>query len=187
MDATHTVTRGQVREHRGWLTALGVLLAVLGVVSIGAAFAATLASVLLFGVLLLFAGVAQIGHVLSARGDSFGWDAASGLLYLVAGGLLVLDPVSGAVGLTLLLTVFLFFMGVLRLSLAQRVKQVHGSPGTLVLTGVLDLLLGALILLGWPQIAGWVIGLFLGIELLGAGVSLVLLGRAVARPIPGAR
>lgn len=181
MDSVHPISRETVRRNRGWLTALGILLIVLGVVSIASAFLATLAGVLLFAVLLLFAGVAQLGHALSERDDHFGWNFASGLLYLVAGGLLVLDPVSGAVGLTLLLAVFFFFLGALRLSLAQRVRSLHGSSGTLVLTGILDLVLGGLIVLGWPAISAWVIGLFLGIELLSAGISLLMVSRIVAR------
>lgn len=175
------VVEREFRLHRGWLTALGVVFVGLGLACISAAFAATLATVLLFAVLLLLAGAAQLARALASQDDDFGWDLASGLVYLVAGALLVADPVSGAVGLTLLLAAFFLFLGIVRLALARRAKRIHGTSGALTATGVLDLVLGALIVLGWPETSTWLIGLFLGIELVFAGVSLVLLGYTIGR------
>jgi hypothetical protein len=56
----------ELREYRRWFLALGTVLLVLGVVAMVAAFAATMVTVLFFGILLLIAGVVQIVHALSA-------------------------------------------------------------------------------------------------------------------------
>jgi uncharacterized membrane protein HdeD (DUF308 family) len=171
----------------GWLRTLGIGFVVLGVLAIAAAFVATLATVLFFGALLLVGGIAQIVHALHARDDHFAWQTASGLIYLVAGALLVFDPVGGAVGLTLLLAAFFFLAGVVRLSLAGRERRARGPSGTLIVGGVLDLLLGLLIVLGWPQTGGWVIGTFLGIELVFCGLAMLVAPRPTMRAIPTTR
>jgi len=176
----------ELREKRKWLVPVGLLMVGLGVVAVLSTFAATLATVLLFGVLLLLGGVALLAEAVSSRSDDFAWELVGGILYLVAGGLLVFDPVSGAIGLTLLLAFFFTFVGVVRISLGLRQRRARGVGGAFVFAGVLDLLLGFLILVGWPETAGWVIGLFLGIELIFAGVSLITVSRALQPRTPRA-
>jgi uncharacterized membrane protein HdeD (DUF308 family) len=48
-----------------------------------------------------------------------------------------------------------------------------------LLNGVVDVLLGVLILNGWPESSLWVIGLFVGIDLIFHGVGWVMLGLGV--------
>lgn len=174
------VDREAVRENRGWLFALAVALIALGVVAVAAAFAATLASVLLFGVLLLVGGVAQLAEALSSRSEDFAWELGGGILYTLTGGLLVLDPVSGAVGLTLLLGVFFVFIGVVRIALGLRRRRVSEAGGPWILAGALDLALGAIIAIGWPDTSAWVLGLLLGVELIFAGICLAIVTRSVS-------
>jgi len=163
-----------VSEHRTWFAVLGGLLLLLGIVAIAAAFAATLATVLLFGILLLIGGAAQLVHAFSfRRWKGVFLHALGGLLYAAVGILILVDPVSGAIGLTFLLAIFFLAAGFLKVFLALQAQS-----GWFGLSGGLDLLLGLLVLLGWPQTGGWVIGLFVGIELMFAGLSLLLLALA---------
>jgi uncharacterized membrane protein HdeD (DUF308 family) len=177
--------RREIRAQQGWLVPLGILLMVLGSVAIVCAFAATLATVLLFGALLLIGGAAQLAHALTHRSDHVAWEVATSLLYAVAGLLLVSDPATGAIGLTLLLAAFFLFIGITRISLGLRIRRAYGVGGAYVLAGVLDLALGVLILLGWPGTAAWVIGLFLGIELVVAGIALLLVTASVHHATAG--
>lgn len=156
---------------------LGGLLALLGLVAIVAAFAATLATVLLFGILLIFGGMMQIVQTSQTSGEDKAWELLSGVLYLIVGALIVFDPVDGAIGLTLLLSILFFAVGAMRLWLAARARRTEGPAGILAATGVLDLLLGVLILAGWPATGTWVIGLFVGIELLVSGLALLIAPR----------
>jgi uncharacterized membrane protein HdeD (DUF308 family) len=173
----------ELREHRRWFMVLGILLIVLGLVAMVAAFAATMATVLFFGILLLIAGLVQILHALSAmRWQGFLIHLLGGVLYAAVGLLILIDPVAGAIGLTMLLAVFFIVSGVFKVTLG-----VQAESGWFAFSGGLDLLLGVLIWAGWPDTATWVIGLFLGIELLFAGVSLLLIAsrvRAVRRMEP---
>jgi len=162
------------RKRWKWYVGVGALLVLLGIVAIVAAFAVTLATVLLFGVLLLIAGVVQVVDALSSgRSQGFGIRLFAGILYAAVGGLIVVDPVKGAVGITVLLAAFFLVGGALKLALGLQAEF-----GWFVASGVLSLLLGLLIVFGLPEIGGWVIGLFLGIEFLFAGVSLISLGLA---------
>lgn len=160
---------------------MALLWIVLGIVAIIAAFAATLATVLLFGALLLLAGLFQFIHVFSDRGKQSGWKIMSGVLYLLVGTLLIVDPIGGAIGLTLLIALFFAFIGLLRLSFGV-VARNAGVPSAWHFTGgFLNLLLAILILLGWPETGTWVIGLFVGIEMLFGGISLFFFPMTIYR------
>lgn len=169
----------EAEHHWGWFTGLGALFVILGLIALAAAAFTTLATVLLLGVLLLAAGVAQIAHAL-ATSRARGLHAVAGVVYTIAGGLIVIDPVGGAIGLTLLLGVFFLLGGLLRLLLAF---QVRPSPrwGWVLLGGIVTILLGVLILSQWPSSAFWIIGLIVGLELLFSGVTLLSLGLAGKR------
>lgn len=162
-----------VRRHPWFFMAVGVMLVVLGLVAIAAAFATTLATVLFFGGLLLIAGIVQIVDALAIRqAGGAALRFGSGALYTLVGALLLFDPVAGAIGITLLLAAFFVIAGLARLFIAG---QFEGRRKTwLIIAGVVNLLLGALIWLEWPASGIWVIGLFVGMELIFGGVSLLL-------------
>lgn len=172
LEQPHAV--GRVPKRPWWFAACGVLLVVLGIVAIAAAFWATLATVLFFAVLLLIAGVGQVADATATRSQpGFGWRLGIGILTTLVGGLIIFDPVGGAIGLTLLIAMFFIFEGVLRLVLSSQL--IGGGKGWFIASGVLDLLLGLLITFQWPASGVWVIGLFLGIDLIFVGMAMILL------------
>lgn len=170
------LTEKEVRESWGWFIALGCLMILLGGFAIVAANIATLATVLMFGLLLMLIGVAQIAQAIQARyWSGFGLHACGGLLYTVTGALLVLTPTAGAVTLTLILAVLFIAGGVVRLLLARRTGSENRAIG-LYVAGGLSLVLGVLVAFGWPGISMYLIGLYVGVELMVAGAGLMLLG-----------
>ena len=135
---------------------------------------ATLASVVVFGVLLLIAGITEVIHAVMVRNlKGFALHLLSAALYLIVVLFMLEDPVRAAAVLTLLLAASFLVGGVLRIifSLAMRF---HAWPWVL-LNGAVDLVLGLLILNGWPATSLWVIGLFVGIDLVLHGWSWVIL------------
>jgi uncharacterized membrane protein HdeD (DUF308 family) len=106
-------------------------------------------------------------------------DLLIGILYAVVGFMIVANPAASAVGLTLLIAMFLFVSGIFRIvaGLATR----YPNWGWLVLHGAISLVLGALIWLQWPTSGLWIIGLVIGIELLVNGIALIMLGIAAKR------
>lgn len=165
---------------RNRLRLLGLFWAILGVAAIAAAIVATLATMLIFGVLLLLAGVAQLAYVFSSQSSvERSWQIATGVLYFLVGLLLVIDPVSGAIGLTLLIAILFFIRGIMQLALAVTYQRRGHSRGWHLVSGILSLLLAVFITAGWPETGTWVIGLFVGIELLLGGLTMLMTPKAL--------
>jgi uncharacterized membrane protein HdeD (DUF308 family) len=156
---------------------LGIALIVLGSVAVGAAWLTTLASVLLFGWLLVFSGVMEaVAAFWAGQWSGFFLHLLSGVLNVVVGVLILAHPGAVAVGLTLLLAVFFLVAGLFRIIAAVALR--FPNWGWAVLGGGITALLGVLIWAQWPSSALWVIGTFVGIDLLFRGWAWVMFGLA---------
>jgi uncharacterized membrane protein HdeD (DUF308 family) len=165
----------EVRRSWGWYLVVGIVLVVLGTIAIGSVFLMTIASVFFFGWILIVGGVIEVVHAFwHKRWAGFFLDLLTGILYVVAGWMMVTNPQESALLLTLLIAMFLVFEGVFRIVAALAVRYPHW--GWVLLDGIVSLVLGILIWRQWPVSALWVIGLFVGIEMLLNGWSLVMLG-----------
>ena len=172
------------REHlrRLWwlFLALGLVSIFVGFLAISATWVATLASVFVFGVLLLVAGVTEVIHAVMVRNlKGFALHLLAAALYLFVGLFLLEDTVRAAAVLTLILGAGFLVGGVLRI-LFSLVVQFAGWPWV-ALNGAVNLLLGFVILSGWPESKLWAIGLLVGIDLLFHGWSWIMLALAVRR------
>jgi len=177
----HSVGTDELKRNWGWFLTLGILLVVLGMIALGASVAMTIASVLLFGWLLIIGGVLEAIH---AFWREKGWggvfiDLLTGILYVVVGFMIVANPGAAAVTLTLLIALFLMFGGIFRIVVALMARFPHW--GWLALHGLINVLLGVAIWRQWPLSGLWVIGLFVGIDMLFNGWSLVMLGLAARK------
>lgn len=163
-----------LRDHWGWFLALGVLFVLLGFLAIGSATLVTVTSMIFLGSLLLVGGVVQIGYTFSIRQWSgFFLSLLSGILYAVVGFFMIIHPAATALSLTLLLAAFYTVGGIFRLVTAASIRFEHW--GWAVLSGVIKLALGILIWMGWPDTGLWVIGLFIGIDLVFYGWFWILM------------
>lgn len=170
----------QLKRSWGWFLALGIALIVLGVVALGSSIVATLASVIVFGWLMIVSGALQAGHACWRRKWSGVFlDLFAGILSLVVGFMLVANPLAGAATLTLLIAMFLLIGGISRI-FASIIGQFH-HRGWMFLNGAINVLLGVTIWRQWPVSGLWVIGLFVGIDMLFNGWSLVMLGLGARR------
>jgi uncharacterized membrane protein HdeD (DUF308 family) len=162
----------------GWLLALALLMIVLGLMAIAAPVYATFAVQILLGWILVVGGIAQAIHAFMARGwGGFLLELLSALLYLAVGALLLVNPVEGALALTIVLAAFLVVEGIFKIVMAWRVRG-HPRWGWLLASGILSLILGGLIWAEWPSSALWVIGLLVGVHLLFTGWALIMLALA---------
>jgi uncharacterized membrane protein HdeD (DUF308 family) len=173
---------GELRRHWGWYFALGIVLIVLGTIAIGATFVMTIASVFFFGWLLIVAGVMQAIHAFwHKRWAGFFLDLLTGILYVVVGWMMVTNPQGSALLLTLIIAMFLIFEGVFRIVAALTARYPHW--GWVLFNGIISIVLGVMIWWQWPYSGLWVIGLFVGIEMLLNGWSLVMLS-LMGRKLP---
>jgi uncharacterized membrane protein HdeD (DUF308 family) len=164
--------------HRGWMIALGVALTVLGILAIGAAVLTTVLSIKVLGWMLIVGGVIQVVHAFSApRWSGVALSLLEGVVYGVVGVLVASRPVETAVVATLLLAGFLMISGLFRI-LAVPIFLRLRNGGWVLASGILSLLLGIAVWAQWPASGLWVIGAFIGIEMIGWGISLIMLGLA---------
>lgn len=166
------------RQSWGWLLALGVISIILGMIALMDSVVATIASMLVFGWLLLIAGIVEAVHVFRDRrtGHLF-LHALNSALAFIVGLMLLRNPVPGAVILTLLLTVYFIVAGVFRIVAALTLRSPHW--GWALMNGVITLLLGIMVWAHLPSSALWVIGLFIGIDLIFTGWAQVMLAAGV--------
>ena len=169
---------GVLRANWFWFVLLGVALMIIGFVALGSVVIATLATAVAIGVILLVSGVAEVIGALWSRGwSAFLLHVLSGVLSIVVGVLFLRAPVDAVLALTLLLAGLLMVGGVFKIvaSLSYRFSG-WGWP---LAGGIIDLILGMMILAGWPESSLWVIGLFVGISLLFRGANWIGLGLAL--------
>lgn len=165
-----------LRAKRGWIIALGIIYLVAGLVALGSVVMATIASVFVVGIMMLIAGVAEVINAFQIKswGRFLLW-LIVGVLYIVAGFLTFENRLLAAALLTLLLGVSLTASGIMRIILAFGVKE--GTPWIwVVLSGAITLLLGLVILAHWPISSLYILGLFLGIDLVIAGAGWIAIG-----------
>jgi uncharacterized membrane protein HdeD (DUF308 family) len=170
-----------LRAKWGWIVALGVVYVFAGFVALGSVVMATVASVLIVGVMMIIAGAAEIINAFQIKswGKFLIW-ALLGVLYIVAGFVTFENPLFAAVLLTLLLGASLVASGVVRLFLAFNMRR--EMPWIWVaFSAVITLLLGVLILARWPINSVYILGLFLGIDLVMAGAGWIGLGLGLHR------
>jgi uncharacterized membrane protein HdeD (DUF308 family) len=174
----HVIGAEEVRRSWGWFLALGIVLILLGMMALSLAVLATLVSVVVFGWFLLLGGVLSVIHAfMRRRWGGFFLELFAGILYVVFGLMVVGNPAEGAVVLTLLIAVFLMLGGIFRIVTALTVRFHHWV--WVLLNGVISLLLGVMIWSQWPLSGLWVIGLFIGIDMVFYGLSLVMLALTV--------
>jgi uncharacterized membrane protein HdeD (DUF308 family) len=167
-----------LRRNWVWFLILGVVLILLGMAAIGSATLATVATMLVFGWLLMAGGVLQIVHAFWARRwGGFVLQLLVGLLQFVVGVMVANHPLAAGGALTLLMAAFFVVGGIVRLAAA--VALPFDGRVWLFLSGLITLLMGLLIWAEWPSSAMWVIGLFVGVDLLIHGWWLVMLAVAV--------
>jgi uncharacterized membrane protein HdeD (DUF308 family) len=158
----------------GWFLAFGIVLMVLGIVAVIRSTTATIVSMVFFGWLLVFSSVIQIVEVfMVGRWEGFFLPLLIAILFGIVGLLMVVRPVMSAEALTFLMSVF-FLLGGLYQLVAAVWTHVPGW-GWHAMNGVIAALMGVLILARWPFSGLWVIGLFVGIDLIFYGWAWVAL------------
>src|SRR5580698_9329994 len=165
-----------LRAKSGWIIALGIVYAIAGFVALGSVVFATVVTVFVVGIMMLIAGAAEVINAFQIKtwGKFLLW-LLLGVLYIVAGFMVFENPLLAAAVLTLLLGFTLIASGVMRIVLGF--SMMEGTPWIwVVLSGVITFLLGLVIVAHWPVSGLYILGLFLGIDLIFAGASWIGIG-----------
>jgi len=163
--------------HEHWVLFLieGIVLVVLGLIAIVLPPIATLAVEILVGWLFLISGILGLITTFWMRGaPGFWWSLLSAVLGIGAGIVLLAWPLSGVLSLTLILIVFFTIEGIASIMYAlEHKRELSGRWGWMLASGVVDLILAAIILIGLPGTAAWAIGLLVGINMIFGGSALI--------------
>jgi len=163
-----------VRAHWKLFLIEGIILVILGLLAIVVPPLATIAVTIFIGWLFLISGVAGLITTFGARhAPGFWWSLLSAILGIAAGIVLLAWPVSGAISLTLLLVAFFVIEGVLSIMYAfEHKRELTGQWGWMLASGIIDLVLAAMIFGGLPSTAAWALGLLVGINMLFGGAAM---------------
>jgi uncharacterized membrane protein HdeD (DUF308 family) len=153
----------------------GILLLIFGIVAIVVPPLASFAIELIVGWVILFSGVAGLIATLRTRGTpGFGWSLFSAAVGITAGAVLLIWPFSGVLTLTLVVSAFLTIEGIASIMYAlDHRRQKSHFWGSMLFSGITDLILSAIIFWGFPGTASWVIGLIVGINMIFGGTALI--------------
>jgi uncharacterized membrane protein HdeD (DUF308 family) len=164
-----------IREHWGLFLTEGIVLVVLGILAIIIPPIATIAVTIFLGWLFLISGIVGLVTTFWARhAPGFWWSLLSAVLAIAAGIVLLGWPLPGAVSLTLLLIAFFIIEGVLSILYAfEHKKELSGRWGWMLISGIIDLILAAIIWGGLPGTAAWALGLLVGINMLFGGSAMI--------------
>jgi len=161
-----------------WFIVEGVLLIVLGVLAAALPGWAGVAGALVFGWVLIMAGLFGLVAIFGSRhhvNQALG--VVSALVALAAGGLIVWNPLVGAVTLALFIAAYLLIDGValIGLGLDQRKRAARGWPW-LIVSGVIDIALALAILAMGAGMDATLLGFLIALDLIVAGIALAALG-----------
>lgn len=165
----------------GGFLAVGIVLAVAGTIAIVLPEISTFATGTVLGVALSAVGIVKM--IQSFRIKEWGgfiWQELTGMVELVGGVLIYLNPLKGALGITLLIALVCVVQGISQIMLALRVRQQEGWYWFAV-AGLIALLASASLVFKLPLTTGFEPGTIAGIALLVAGIAYIAIALTVRR------
>jgi uncharacterized membrane protein HdeD (DUF308 family) len=171
-------------NHWKVLLTVGLLLEAIGLLAFIMPFWSTLAVTILIGWLFFIGGASRLlmlfraNRVLGHAWPGYWWSLISAVLSIGIGLLLALNPLPGMFSLTIVLTALFLVEGVAAILASLDFRHHTRHWVWMLFSGMINVLLVALIFAEWPVSATWLIGMLAGINLVLAGFPLVVLALA---------
>lgn len=169
-----------VRAHWKAFLIEGILLVVLGLAAMILPPLASLAVTIFLGWMFLISGIAGLALTFWARAmPGFWWSLLSAALGIIAGIVLLAQPVQGVLTLTIVVGAYFLAEGVSTILYAlEHRRELSERWSWMLVAGIVDIVIAGLIISGLPGSALWAIGLLVGINLLFGGISLIAMALA---------
>ncbi|WP_408959381.1 HdeD family acid-resistance protein [Natrinema sp. 74] len=175
---TMSAERDSLKNEWRTLAIAGVLVGLIGILAVAFPFVTGLSVSLAIGALLVVGGIVHGVHAFTARGWRGSlWQLALAVVSVVAGIAVLAAPAVALLTLTIALVAYLLVDGIAELVLATRMPSSRSRTAVAV-SGVVGLVLAALLWVGFPATAAWAIGLLVGVNLLVTGLSMVSVAMA---------
>ena len=166
---------GRLRHRWGWFVALGALTVLLGAIALGMVVSATVTAVFIIAIFMIIKGGSEI--IVGFNAATWGREVLlilAGIFYIVAGAFALAQPGPAAVVLTLMLGLSMLVAGGVRIYIGT---HMHSHARTMVIVGgVVSMLVGLLITIGWPANSLIILGALLGIDLVFTGMMWIGFG-----------
>lgn len=171
----------QVREHWGWFLALGIVFIVGGIFAIAAPVIASVAVAIVLGWAFIIVGGVQTIHAWQMRGwGGFAWHLVIGLVVLIGGIAMLINPIVAAVTLGLLIGAMFLVKGITQVMFSLRYRP-HAGWVWMLAAGILAIVLALMIVFSWPFSGLWVPGTLAGISMIFSGWSYLMIAMAGRR------
>jgi uncharacterized membrane protein HdeD (DUF308 family) len=180
------ILKKTAHDHWRMFVVEGIALLVLGTAAIVLPPVAGIATTIILGWLFLVGGIIGLISTFSARhAPGFAWSLLSALVAVIAGGVLLWNPLQGLVTLTYVLIAFFIVDGVLIIALAVTHRRaLSGRWEWMLANGIIDLVLAVVIIAGLPGALFWALGLLVGIDLLFGGAAMIAMALAARKAEP---
>ncbi|MEE4015554.1 DUF308 domain-containing protein [Roseibium sp. FZY0029] len=161
------------------LTIIGVVFVVVGLLVMLLPSIATLAAERLVASMLILWGGAGLWCMVEMRSaPEWRYGAGAFAFMLIVGLIFVIFPVAGIGTLSILMIIAFLIEGIVFILLGLRSSSYLANWRWLVSSGACSLIVGLIVVLGWPNSAPSMLGLLLGANFLSNGLSLVMLSRS---------
>lgn len=171
-----TLFLDKIKKNAGVAITVGVVVMLIGILVAAAPMVAGISVALMVGVMLVIGGIAQLVFAIKTGSGIFPMVIA--ILTVIAGGYMVSNLDIALAALTFFLAIYLFISGISEILMSLQVRPVEGW-GWALFSGILSLLLGAMIWAQAPLSGAWAIGVLIGIKLFFSGLTLFMLGYSV--------
>jgi uncharacterized membrane protein HdeD (DUF308 family) len=168
-----------IKKASGSMQWMGILTIIFGIFAIMMPYITGQSVLMLIGLLVMAGGIMRL--VWAFKAGSLGKGILVfiiGVLTLLAGFWIITEPFIAAGALTIVLSVYFFVDGIAEVIAAFSLRE---GKGWLLFDGVVTVILGVLLFMGFPLAGPFAVGVLLGIKLLFAGVTMLTLGSAVKR------
>lgn len=170
-----------LKKQRSLLFIEGLLFFLLGCFAIAAPFYFTMALDYIYGAVFVVGGLIQLVRSVKTRGIKGGMPSLFwSILTIVAGCIMLVNPMAGIMALTIILAFYFILEGLFKCAIYSHLSKMDKSFW-LIVSAIISIALGMMILLSLPTAAFWVLGLFIGIDLIFMGCLLMGFSRRLAK------
>lgn len=174
-------TTDKVKKSLNYVTAIGVLLLILGILALFYPEGTGEVTVTIIGVFLILGGILRLAFsFLSMSMGSFLLKIIYSLIMIFAGGWVIMNPDMGLQGLTMVFAIYFLVDGLTTLVYSFNLMPIGGGM-YMMLDAIISLAIGGFILYKWPETGQYALGTYLGIKLILDGLMLTLTGQAVKK------
>ena len=174
-----------MKSELAWAITLGILAIVLGIIALIVPLLAGISITIFIGFIFLIYGIFHTIYAFATRKVGAGWfilQVLLGILYLIAGSVLLKSPFEELATLTLIAGILIFIDGVIQVINAFDMKPLYGWGWGLI-SGILGIILGILIWSNWPVSSVWVLGILVGVNLITNGLAVFRISAAIRQSL----